>query len=347
MSLSNDWSGGLGPDRELFFAERPADPEMRESTSIWLFEENGEFAIPRIGIEGEAHSWDNRLYHANFAFPDGRVLHDTGRGAVPSPFDAQGKPSVFGAGPMTFRMIEPFRRWVLTFDGMVRDTHVRDQIAGDNESGTRIPLKYEIEMEMVAPSWVQDNSPDKVALMTEAERGDAESMGIGWRLEQLFRASGTLTVDGGTRSFNAVGNRIKRQSVRPMASFRGHVWQAATFPDGRGFALCTYPPLADGSTYNDAYIFEDGKMHEARATDRIPWLRRLMERGDDATLELVSDLGTTTIAGTTELATFRVSNPEMGGFTLQQSGARYEWDGQTAYGMIERSSFDSQIEGLG
>lgn len=345
MSLSNDWGGGLHADRELFFPEQPSDPKMRESTSIWLFEENGEFAIPRVGIEGEAHSWTDRLYHANFAFADGRVLHDTGRGAVPSPFGPDGKPSVFGAGPMTFRMIEPFRRWVLTFDGSVRDTHVKDQIAGDDTAGSRIPLKYEIEMEMVAPSWVQDNSPDKVALMTAAERADAESMGLGWRLEQLFRASGTLTVDGGTRSFNAVGNRIKRQSVRPMSSFRGHVWQAAVFPDGRGFALCTYPPLPDGSTYNDAYIFQDGKMHAARATTKIPWLRRLMGRGDDISLELTSDLGVTSISGTTELATFRVSNQEMGGFTLQQSGARYQWGDQTAFGMIERSAFDSEIEG--
>ena len=47
-------SGGLGLDKESFFPNRPENPEMRESTSIWLFEENGAFAFPRIGIEGEA-----------------------------------------------------------------------------------------------------------------------------------------------------------------------------------------------------------------------------------------------------------------------------------------------------
>lgn len=345
MSLSNEMGGGLSPAHEFFFPQRPANPEMRESTSLWLFEENGAFAIPRVGIEGEAHSWDNRLYHANFAFPDGRVLHDMGRGPVPSPLDTSGKPTIFGAGPMTFRMIEPFRRWAMTFDGTARDTHVANQIAGKDDGGARIPLKYEIEMEMVAPSWVQDNSPEKVALLSPQEQADAQSMGIGWRLEQVLRANGTLTVDGETRSFRAVGNRIKRQSVRPLDNFRGHVWQAACFPDGRAFALCTYPPAEDGSTYNDAYIYRDGVMHVARAT-RIPWLRRLIPRGDDVSLELESDAGTARIQGTTELATFRVNNKEMGdrGFTLQQSGARYEWDGQVAYGMIERSTFASRIE---
>lgn len=345
MTLSNEMSGGLDPSHELFFPERPDDPEMRESTSIWVFEENGEFAIPRVGIEGEAHSWDNRLYHANLAFADGRILHDMGRGQVPSPFDDNGNPTVFGAGPMTFRMIEPFRRWIMTFDGTARDTHISAQIAEDDSSGERIPLKYEVEMEMVAPSWVQDNSPDKVAKMSPSERGDAESMGIGWRLEQLFRATGTLTIDNETRSFQGVGNRIKRQSVRPLDSFRGHVWQAAVFPDGRSFALCTYPPAPDGRTYNDAYIYQDGIMYEARAT-RIPWLRRLMPRGDDVTLELESELGTVRIQGTTELSTFRVNSKEMGdrGFTLQQSGARYQWDDQIAFGMIERSAFASEIQ---
>ncbi len=342
-TMTLDWAGGLTPEHELFFPSQPEDPEMRESTSIWLFEENGEFAIPRVGIEGEAHSWENRLYHANFAFKDGRVLHDTGRGSVPSPFDGDGKPSVFGAGPMTFRMIEPFKRWAMAFDGTAVETHVRNQIAMDVDREKRIPLKYEIEMEMVTPGWVQDLSPEKVAKMSPQERADAESMGIGWRIEHQFRATGTLTVDGATRDFKAVGNRIKRQSVRPLLNFRGHVWQAAVFPDGRAFAVNSYPPAADGSTYADGYIYQDGRMYQGRAT-KVPWLRRFKERGDDVSLEIESELGTTRIEGVTELCTFRVNNQEMGGFSLQQSGAHYSWDGQTAYGMIERSAFQHQIE---
>ena len=54
-----------------------------------------------------------------------------------------------------------------------------------------------------------------------------------------------------------------------------------------------------------------------------------------------SELGRTRIEGTTTLATFRVGNPDIGGLNLQQSGARYRWDGETAYGMIERSSHES------
>src|SRR5690554_444611 len=110
-------TNGLTPEHDYFFPECPADPEMRESTSIWLYEENGEFGFPRLGIEGEAHSWDNRLFHVNMAMAGGRVLHDTGRGAAPSPMGPDGKPSVFGAGPLRFRCIEPFRRWLVTYQG--------------------------------------------------------------------------------------------------------------------------------------------------------------------------------------------------------------------------------------
>jgi hypothetical protein len=73
----------------------------------------------------------------------------------------------------------------------------------------------------------------------------------------------------------------------------------------------------------------------------IPWLRRIVGEGDDVTLELKSELGITRIAGVTALSTFRVGNPDIGGLNLQQGGVHYTWDGQTAYGMIERSSHHS------
>lgn len=42
-------------------------------------------------------------------------------------------------------------------------------------------------------------------------------------------------------------------------------------------------------------------------------------------------------------STFRLGNPDTGGLTLLQSGARYRWDGMEAYGMIERSAHESLI----
>ena len=38
MSLTlEQMTNGLTPEHDLFFREKPDQPEMRESTSIWLF----------------------------------------------------------------------------------------------------------------------------------------------------------------------------------------------------------------------------------------------------------------------------------------------------------------------
>lgn len=339
MTVSDDlMMGGLTPEHELFFARRPENPEMRESTSVWLYEENGAFGFPRFGIEAEAQSWDDRLVQGNFAFDDGRVLLGHTRGAAHSPFGPDGRPTVLGAGPLSFRMIEPFRKWTARWEGTAIDGTVDDMINNRLDPERRVPVQFAVELNMVTPCWVQDFRTEAVARMSEADAIEAANMGIGWRLEHLFRGQGSLTIDGKTRTFTALGSRIKRQSVRPLGGFRGHCWQSAVFPDGRAFGFCAYPQRDDGSeAYNDAYIFQDGRMYPAKAT-RIPWLRRIVGAGDEASLELESERGTTRIEGVTALNTFRVNSEQLNGLNIQQGGVRYTWDGQSAYGMIERSS---------
>lgn len=340
MSISDElMRGGLTPKHELFFAKQPDNPEMRESTSLWLYEENGEFAFPRFGIEAEASSWDNRRVQGNFAFADGRILNGAGMGAAHSPFGKDGRPTILGAGPLSFECIEPFRKWRTRWDGTVISGTVEQQIAKTLDPA-RIPVKFDVELTMVTPCWVQDNAPEKVAKMSPADRVEAESMGVGWRLEHQFRGEGEFTVGGKTRSFKCLGTRIKRQSVRPLAGFRGHTWQAAVFPDGRSFGYIAYPPREDGTAYAEGYVFIDGKMYPA-VPKVIPWLRRIVRNGDDASLELEYEKGTVKIAGVTGLSTFRVGNPDIGGLNLQQGGVRYTWDGQSAWGMIERSAHES------
>jgi hypothetical protein len=58
---------------------------------------------------------------------------------------------------------------------------------------------------------------------------------------------------------------------------------------------------------------------------------------------LETDDGPTTIAGETVLSTFSMLGGGVGGFNLQQAIARYTWDGETANGMLERSSPSDQV----
>ncbi|MEY2942885.1 MAG: hypothetical protein RLY97_899 [Pseudomonadota bacterium] len=348
MTGASEWTGGLPLELDFMFAGRPEDPEMRESASIWLFEENGAFALPRNGIEAQGAVWDNHRFDCNFALNDGRVLRESTRAATRSAMGHDGKADTLATGPFALSCIEPFHRWQLRYDGAAYVGDVQGQISrdfaiyaeGQPYDHPRVAVVYDVEITMAAPAWVQDYRVEKLMGMSAKERDDAGSMGYGYRIEQLFRATGTLTLDGQSRAFNAVGNRIHRQSVRPMGAFRGHCWQAALFPDGRGFGTIAYP-LRDGEVetdrYNIGYVVENGVMYPAYSKN-IPFLRNIMPRGDDVSFEMHSELGVWQIGGTTELATFHLGNPGVNGFNNQQSGVRYRLDGMAAFGMIERSS---------
>ena len=344
--MYQEWSGGLEPklDGQLL-PGKPTDPEMRESASLWLFEENGDFALNRIGLEAVGATWETHRCDTNFAFRGGRVLASSKLSPSLPVVGPDGRASILGARGLIFDCIEPNRKWRVRFDDEAGDGRVEEQILGSfggaaMHSGdpqrpvTRVA--FDVELTMAAPCWTQDFRPGKLAGLTEMELIDAGLMGLGWRLEQACRGEGTLTIDGQTRSFKATGNRIHRQSIRPMGAFRGHCWQAATFPDGRAFGLNTYPPRADGTTYNDGFIYQDGRMYKAKARNAA-FLRNIRPSGDDVAVELESDLGITRIAGVTTLSTFHMGQPDVNGMNLQQGAVRYEWDGVSTMGMIERS----------
>ena len=339
MGGSIDLSGGLAPDMDLFLAEPPGFDWIREGTSFWLYEDAGAFGIPRIGVEGEAWARGGCRYKANLAFADGRVLSDTGTADMRSPLDESGRPTRLGAGPLTFQCLEPYRRWFARFEGDVVDTTVAAQIAGKVDEARRIPLRCEIELASVVPPFVQDVSPANFAKMGKGERRDAVSVGLGLRFEQMVRGEGEMTVDGERRSFRVSGMRVKRRSVRTDGLFlRGHCWQSAVFPDGRAFGYLVYPRHDDGfDPWNHAFIYQDGRIYAGRAV-KAPWLTQALVEGDDVGLEIETELGVSRIEGRSALNTFHLDFSDLFGMNLHQGGARYVWDGQASYGMIERST---------
>ena len=116
----------------------------------------------------------------------------------------------------------------------------------------------------------------------------------------------------------------------------------------------TFPPRRDGSpSYAEAFMFDGERMHPARIVD-VRWLTAIEPDGGDASAifrqrnSAPSPSAAAPMAPPTpcKVATRCSVGPAKGEpnpVTFHQGGAQYTWDGESAYGMIERSLPDDQI----
>jgi hypothetical protein len=338
-----DLYGGYDPEADFMLPTRPDNREMRDSVSMWISDDQGRFGLPRFTIEAVAGEWDNRGVEANIAFPDGRVLIGAG-GFPPSPAKVVGGKTVtLNAGPLTFELVEPLQRWKMTFDGEAYETTVQRQVQGER-TGARRRVRIDVDSTMAVPPWSPGEQSRDVAT--------AKAVGAvgGHRHEQLFRCKGRFAIEGEAPiDFNGTGLRVRRYGARDTGDFPGHVWMSALFPSGKAFGVLAFPPRADGTpAYNEAFIFENGRKTYARVLEG-PWMTEFTPHGGQVDLLLETDSGRVRIGGLTHDSTFiRKGNPMFGDWTqngaelyvalpFHQGGARYTWDGEVSYGMIERS----------
>lgn len=345
--MAVDLTGGLGDDREYVFAAQPDIPDMRESVNAWIWDDGGDVGMPRIGIEALADQWETHDVQLNISFADGHVYTNFTQGKVHGPAGGDGKPRILGAGPLSFELIEPFRHWRMHFDGLASESTVQEQMAGHRpESDPDVPVEIDIDLVSAVPPW------ENGALLPEAKRvldqQDEGGLMGGPRFEQLSRATGTLKVRDRQHRIDGGALRVRRQGIRTFGTFRGHAWQSTVFPSGRGFGYIVYPPREDGlPTYNEGYLFEgDGELIPARVVD-APWLTKLRPSGQDVSVVLETTRGTTEIRGESVVSCFTVMaiGPGTDGFPiLQQAICRYTWEGESANGMMERSTPGNRVE---
>jgi hypothetical protein len=336
-----DLTGGMDAPADYFLAERPEDPQFRESASYWVFDHEGVIGLPRAGIEAVAESWDKRGMQVNVGFPDGRaaVVRDLGEGR--SPVDADGVCRTFAAGGLEFRVVEPFRTLEMTYDGLALDTTALE-LATATPAGDEVQLRVDVELTCAAPPWVSGTLSTEAAELFN--KGFAGAF-ISPRYEQLCTARGTVRLGAEAWRFEGTALRIHRQGPRDVGGFWGHCWPSALFPSGRAFGALAFPERTDGApTYNEGYVFDGERMIPATLVD-APWLRRLQPNGEDVSLTLRTSEGDVHIEGETVLSACMP-----GGLhsefapALQQAGARYRWDGEESIGMLERSIPVDQLE---
>jgi hypothetical protein len=167
------------------------------------------------------------------------------------------------------------------------------------------------------------------------------------RYEQLFRATGTMRIGSEHHQIHANGLRIRRQGRRKFEGFTGHSWQSALFPSGKAFGCNNYPPRDDGKpSYNEGFVFSgDGVLKPARVV-QAPWLARLLPGGEAVPLVLETAAGERiAIEGQTFVNTRSLGDKVLpASFPIvQQAHARYRWNGEETFGMIERSSLPAKM----
>jgi hypothetical protein len=334
-----DVTGGLDPTTDEITATTPTSSTYREGTSLWLWDHRGRFAFPRVGVEAVGRDWGTSFGVALcMGMPGGRLIIVSGDETPLPVSDRAARPRVLGAGPLRFECVEPFVHWRVRYDGDGLAIDVGDFLAGGtprpiaSERTETVALSLAVDAQMVTPPWVQGTyEPEGHFVVGEQ------------RFEQLCSVAGTVTLDGTETPFTGGGLRIHRKGGNrsDYGDFYGHVWQSAWFPSGRAFGLIHYRPRPDGSVkYREGWVLDGGKVVPARQ-EGTPWMTATRPSGEDVSFTLRTAKGSVRIAGETFVSSFRPPRQVGDGtaFPLLQSGiARYQWDDETAFGMIERSA---------
>lgn len=339
--MAIDLSGGMDASSDFFLAKRPEDPQFRESASFWVSDDKGQIGLPRVGIEAVAESWDNRGLQVNLGFPGGRTAIVRGLGEGRSPADEDGVCRTFAAGGLEFRCIDPFKTLAMSFDGTALDTTAAALAKGDY-SGPKVPLGVDVEVTCAAPPWVSGTLSSEASALFD--QGFAGAF-ISPRYEQLCTARGSVRLGDEEWVFQGTALRIHRQGPRDVGGFWGHCWPSALFPSGRGFGALAFPERPDGGpTYNEGFVFDGERLIPATLVD-APWLRRLLPNGEDVSVTLRTADGDVRIAGETILSACMPGGTHQEfAPALQQAGVLYRWDGEEAFGMMERSIPVDQLE---
>ncbi len=126
-------------------------------------------------------------------------------------------------------------------------------------------------------------------------------------------------------------------------------WMSALFPSGKAFGILAFPPRRDGTAaYSETFLFDSEKKIYGKVLE-APWMTRFEPHGGACDIVIKTEAGESVrIEGRTHDTTFIArGTPMFGDWTYEggphgvalpfhQGGAQYVWDGERAYGMIER-----------
>ena len=98
------------------------------------------------------------------------------------------------------------------------------------------------------------------------------------------------------------------------------------------------------AAFNEAFLLGADGQRTPACIVHAPWMTKLVEKGDDASLVLESAAGRVCIEGEVLASLFDHHLFEMAATSiLHQGTARYTWDGEETIGLIERCTLKDRI----
>ena len=223
--------------------------------------------------------------------------------------------------------------WIWRFHGAAHRAKRSELHRGLMREAVAEPLRFELRFSGLARVW--DLSRHVGDQVWAAE-------GVHW--EQACAANGWIEYDGKRTSFSGTGIRDHSRGKRDTTHFGPHFWLNGAFPSGRCFGLLYIAPTpGQPQALNHAYVIRNGELEDAEVlalpADRSfpkPFEIRLRdaEGTHRITGELVHDMTFSFFAPNEILLGRDLEHAER---YLNEGQIRWTWDGETGYGLGERT----------
>lgn len=337
-----DLTGGLDPNVDYPNVDPARDLTVGENHAFWVFDDEGEYGLLNCHVQAgvlvpgqPSPGWGTRRVAFAIAAPGDRLFVDFA-------IDPGSTSDSVITGGWTFRCVDPFKRWTATYRGSPRVTTTSETRNGLIDlDGERTPVEVDLELTMALPPWIQGDFAEDLPGRDEG----LHFIGIP-RYEQLYRARGEICHDGQTHAVSATGLRTHRYGPRSITTMLGHSWLSTVFPSGRGFGSMRFPAPDGTDLFREAWVTGESGLVAARLVDS-PWLTSLDCIGETWTVNLETPDGLTEIQGETLACSYSMglgANHAPGSLVLAHGMARFNWDGEEACGLIERSASIDELK---
>ena len=281
---------------------------------------------------------DGTLWHTLSA-----VSLPTGEVYVAKAVGRPGDPAAAGTPLHGMRCEAPFDTWRFHADAGFQPTDFAELGSGLLRDRPTVPISVDVTFTVAGPIWNPAGSEH------QPEWG-------AFHLEQPMRVSGTVRVGDAEHRFDGLGFRDHSRGHRDLRNVEHSFWCNGVFPSGRTFASLQVTNR-DGHTESRAAISDGGPFADATIV-QTPAIAHPDHRPIDIELVLVDAAGaehripgtvsggaTWSIVGGSEFCLgAAVDIPDA--YLLPQSIIRWEWDGETGYGLADRCGLSSYFETL-